>query len=81
MMYHKIPIITETKVNGIKGLATKRIVFLIEKPDYKNIRKSILKFYKINSKQKINLIKNAYHDSLNYSLKKICKKGLIYIPF
>ena len=73
MMYHKIPIIT-TKVNGIKGLATEKNCILIEKPDYKNIRKSILRFYKINSKQKINLIKNAYHDSLNYSLKKICKK-------
>ena len=73
MMYHKIPIIT-TKVNGIKGLATEKNCILIENPDYKNIRKSILRFYKINSKQKINLIKNAYHDSLNYSLKKICKK-------
>ena len=58
MMYHKIPIIT-TKVNGIKSSSDRKNCILIEKPDYKNIRKSILRFYKINSKQKINLIKNA----------------------
>ena len=73
MMYHKIPIIT-TKVKGIKGLATDKTCILIEKPDHKNIKKSILSFDGINNKQKINLTKNAYRESLNYSLKKICKK-------
>ena len=73
MMYHKIPIIT-TKVKGIKGLATDKTCILIEKPNHKNIKKSILSFYGINNKQKINLTKNAYRESLNYSLKKICKK-------
>ena len=73
MMYHKIPIIT-TKVKGIKGLATDKNCILIKKPDYKNIKETLLSFYEINNEQKKNLIKNAYRESLNYSLKQICKK-------
>jgi glycosyltransferase involved in cell wall biosynthesis len=73
MMYHKIPIIT-TNVKGIKGLVTDKNCILIKKPDYRDIKKTLLSFYEINNKQKNNLIKNAYRESLNYSLKKICKK-------
>ena len=73
MMNHKIPIITTT-VQGIKELATQRNCILIKNPDHKNIKESILKFYELNNKQKINLINNAYQASLDYSLQKICKK-------
>ena len=73
MMNYKIPIIT-TMVQGIKELVTQRNCILIKKPDYKNIKASILKFYELNNNQKIDLINNAYQASLDYSLQKICKK-------
>tara|TARA_B100000963_G_scaffold341699_1_gene341689 strand:+ start:37935 stop:39077 length:1143 start_codon:yes stop_codon:yes gene_type:complete len=73
MMNHKIPVIT-TMVRGIKELVTQNNCILIEKPDYKNIKESIFKFYELNNKQKIFLINNAYKASLGYSLQKICKK-------
>ena len=73
MMNHKIPIIT-TMVQGIKELVTQRNCILIKNHDYKNIKASILKFYELNNKQKIDLINKSYQASLDYSLKKICKK-------
>ena len=73
MMNYKVPIIA-TKVPGIDNLVDNTNCLLIPDATENNIRKSILKFYKLNNEKKKSLIQNAYKISLNYCLKKICKE-------
>ena len=70
MMNYKVPIIA-TKVPGIDNLVDNTNCLLIPDATENNIRKSILKFYKLNNEKIIN--SNAYKISL-YCLKKICKE-------
>ena len=73
MMSYKIPIIA-TKVQGIKNLVNDKSCLLVPKTTEKNLRTSILEFYKLNKEKKKLLTQNAYKISLNYSLEKYCKK-------